>query len=111
MITLANIREKLIDAINNSGMKQCQLYRKIRVFVDQLHENIADRDLHIQLFPALPDQSLIGSFPRFYFASHKLPKGASCFVSRALAGQEPVPFPDQCCDNMGQSGYTLSVTS
>ena len=76
------------------------MHREVGIFVGYLQKDIPHLNLHIQLFPALPDQSLLLAFPRFGLSAYKLPQKSPGLVLRPLADEKPVAFPDERCHHL-----------
>ena len=58
----------LQNAIGNGGIEQRQMHSDVRIFVDNIHKHIADRESDGKLFPAFPNECLFFGFAGFYFA-------------------------------------------
>ena len=61
MITLNNIREKLIDAINNSGMKQIEIATKLGI-----RQSVVSDYLRGKKMPALDTFANLCNVRRYY---------------------------------------------
>jgi len=59
--------------LGNGGVEQRQMHRKIRIFVDDIHEYVTNGLRDGKFLPALADECLSFGFAWLYFTANELP--------------------------------------
>ena len=89
------VLQLLRNSFGNCRVKQGQLHRHIRVFVDDRHKHLSDRERDRKLLPAFANERLLLRLSRLHLAADELPEKPPRLVRGPLADHEFVVVPNQ----------------
>ena len=77
--------------------------------MDDLHENVANREKNIQFLSAFSYECLLFCFTLFDFAANEFPQKATRLVRRALADHEFIALPDKGGNYFNHIYYLFAI--